>query len=1010
MKTDSNASCPRCGAALPGGVLSGHCPNCLITTALSGFFNPVDSGSANVFGSFGDYELLDEIARGGMGVVYRARQKTLNRLVAVKMLLGGEFASPDFVRRFQREAEAAARLQHPNIVKIHEVGQHKGQHFFSMELIEGSDLAHLVRKQPLPARRAALYLKRIAEAVAFAHGQGTLHRDLKPSNILIDPFDEPRITDFGLARHFQENGDLTLTAQALGSPAYISPEQAGGEAVGPGADIYSLGALAYHVLTGRPPFQGETIHEVLRQVQEREPLPLRSLNPSVPVDLQTICLKCLEKDPARRYPLAVDVAAELGRFLNDEPIQARPIGPLERVWRWSRRRPVTAGLAAALVIAIAAGVSGILWQWRRATLSEQVMALNLYAADMRAAANALAEGDLGQARRLLKLHEPHGHQRDLRGFEWRYLWARCQGEQSATFRGHDSIVTTTAFSRDGRIAASGGMDGRLVIWDLEHRTALTNFVTPGHAVWDVGFSDDDSLLFASGPGHQVQLLETKRWSEVTNFPGRLASMAGNFIATSDSSPFPWPEEPAGTLRVWNWKTGALVLNSPVPVRRMALSPDARLIAMVLTDQSPKIEIRETATGALKQSLTREKPVWSLGFSPDGTRLAAVGWNRNFTVFDLAGGESEIVTNAHDLTIWSARFSPDGGVVATASSDRSIAIWDAETLGLQRRLKGHENEAWAASFSRDGQSLISGGKDQQILLWDLKPKIESIRPPNSPLSPATFSPSGQWMLTRDQTNNTWHSFVFAAATRTMLSHHPGYALGFSADSRELVWFESSEAMLQFTTVSGSNQVRQVRLEIDERDLPVTRLSADGRRFFCVDRQGLASVWDLMGKRISSFPTLKPPIRAASISPDGNWLALSVERDYDVHLYALPAGTLRKLHGHRDHVTGLAFSPDSKIIATGSVDADVRLFETGTGLLRTTLSGHLEEASDVAFSPDGKTLASVGNQSALKLWHLPTSREVVSLPIPDAGFHLAFSPDGRRLTLSHHDQKLQILEAP
>ena len=317
---------------MPDPVLSGHCPQCLIRTSLTAAFSPTEPSldAPLVFlRSFGDYELLEEVARGGMGVVYRAWQRSLKRQVAVKMLLAGEFASAAFVRRFRQEAEAAANLRHPNIVSIYEVGQHDGQHFFSMEFIAGPNLAELVRERPLPARAAAAYLKTIAEAVAFAHKHGTLHRDLKPSNVLIDPVtDQPRITDFGLARRFADSEslsqtqsearswELTRTGQALGSPAYMAPEQASGRAtVGPAADLYSLGALLYHLITGRPPFQSDTIAETLRQVQEQEPIAPRRLNPTVPEALQTICLKCLEKEPARRYASAQALADDLGRFL-----------------------------------------------------------------------------------------------------------------------------------------------------------------------------------------------------------------------------------------------------------------------------------------------------------------------------------------------------------------------------------------------------------------------------------------------------------------------------------------------------------------------------------------------------------------------------------------------------------------------------------------------------------------------------------------------------------------------
>jgi tRNA A-37 threonylcarbamoyl transferase component Bud32 len=290
---------------------------------------------------FGDYELLEEIARGGMGIVYKARQMSLNRPVALKMILAGEWATPEARQRFRAEAEAAANLQHPNIVAIHEVGEHEGQQYFSMDFVVGNNLAQLVRGNPLSAGRAASYVKTIAEAVHFAHQRGTLHRDLKPQNVLIDADDRPRITDFGLAKRVETDSDVTRTGDVIGSPSYMPPEQASSrpDEVGPHSDVYSLGAILYELLTARPPFRGATAMETLCQVIESPPVSLRKRNPDVPPDLETICLKCLEKRPERRYHSARELAEELGRFLNREPIHARPVSLARRGAFWARRHP-----------------------------------------------------------------------------------------------------------------------------------------------------------------------------------------------------------------------------------------------------------------------------------------------------------------------------------------------------------------------------------------------------------------------------------------------------------------------------------------------------------------------------------------------------------------------------------------------------------------------------------------------------------------------------------------------
>jgi tRNA A-37 threonylcarbamoyl transferase component Bud32 len=355
--------CLQCGKPLPSDAPQGQCPQCLLRAALPGqstLNSAPPTARAGQAGErlkyFGDYELLAELAHGGMGVVWKARQTSLNREVAVKMIRAGALASPEEVQRFIREAEAAANLQHPNIVAIHEVGEHDGQHYFSMDYVAGRDLEALVKDGPLPPRRAARYVKLIAEAIHFAHQRGTLHRDLKPQNVLIDAADQPRITDFGLAKIMQDDSRLTDTGVVMGSPSYMPPEQAAGRGgdIGPASDVYSLGAMLYELLTGRPPFRGSTALATLQQVLDVEPSAPRKLKADIPVDLETITLKCLEKAPTARYPTARALAEDLERFLSGEPVLGRPASRLRKAVSWGRRHPGVLAAAAALAMVVLA--------------------------------------------------------------------------------------------------------------------------------------------------------------------------------------------------------------------------------------------------------------------------------------------------------------------------------------------------------------------------------------------------------------------------------------------------------------------------------------------------------------------------------------------------------------------------------------------------------------------------------------------------------------------------------
>jgi len=311
----------------------------------------------------GDYELLEEVGRGGQGVVFRARQKSLNRTVALKVISLGQWASKAHVKRFRLEAEAAARLEHPGIVPIHEVGERDGSCYFSMKFVEGGQVDEVVRRTPISIRQAAELIAKVARTVHYAHEHGILHRDIKPGNILLDQKGEPHLTDFGLARLVEMESTMTRTMEVLGTPSYMAPEQAGGNnaAVSSATDVYGLGAVLYQLLTGQPPFAGGTTYETIKLLLDTEPRQPRLLNPKIDRDLSTICLKCLEKDPKRRYSSALALAEDLEHWLKHEPIQARRTGIFTRGKKWVRRNPTSALLAASLV-ALAAAAGWIVWK------------------------------------------------------------------------------------------------------------------------------------------------------------------------------------------------------------------------------------------------------------------------------------------------------------------------------------------------------------------------------------------------------------------------------------------------------------------------------------------------------------------------------------------------------------------------------------------------------------------------------------------------------------------------
>jgi eukaryotic-like serine/threonine-protein kinase len=1016
--------------------------------------------------TFGAYVLEQEIAAGGMGVVYRARHVELGRTVAVKLLLLGRHASAESIDRFRREARSAAALNHPNIVTIHDVGEFEGQHFLTMDFVDGRNLAEELRLSLPSPRRAAERLRVLAEAIQHAHVQGVVHRDLKPSNILIDSLGAVRITDFGLAKQLDGSGDLTETGRVLGSPYYLSPEAAAGHTstLGPLSDIYALGAVLYEMLTGRPPFLAATLTETLLRIRESEPVAPRALNPGIPRDLETICLRCLEKDPVRRFPTAQALADDLGRWLDGRPIEARPAGRAERLWKWSRRQPRLAAMSAVTLLAVTLalvtlGVSNVSTRAarRQAETSAEARRRSLLRLNVQTGNRLVNEGEaltgLAWFVEALALAGDDAASNDLQRRRLGAVLRLSPGLDRVWF--HDAFVTDVRFSPDGAQVAAAALDHPARLWDVASGQAV---ILADPLLW-IRFSPDDRTFFGGLTNGMMRLYARPDGSPVRHahdIPvGQRAAFdpLGRWIAIASSNevrrldPATWlPAAPTlksdqailelrftpggNRLLAYGDQNGVTVWtfgSEPPGSQSVDLgdrilfltvrSDEERIVAVCRGPNHQDLHVRQwdLVTGELLgRDLTHASGVTGLHYSPDGRRVVTAVWGGTAQLWDAETSEKRGAPMQHQAGVRNARFSPDGRDLATASWDMTARRWDPETGQPRPPLLRHGGFVTELAYSPDSRQLLTGCQDMAVRLWRMPPAeparltlrhgatVHRVRYDSAGTRLISASVDGTARVSsRDTGDRLFELRHRGPVFEACFMGNDRWILTGSADGTARLWDASSGEPVGEVMDHGQ-PLSGIVLSPDERI--VATLAGHEVR-----------LWDAVTGRSLTGPLIHPePVTRAAFAPDGRRL-ITGSADGRARFWETASGTPTGLElavGRR--ISAIAFSPDGREVTTARLDdtqlpTSAQRWDARTGARIDPPLHHLDGIFHVEYSRDGRRILTCGEDSSARVWDA-ASGEPLTPPMRHSAYveHAAFSPDGRLVATSSWDGTARVWE--
>lgn len=1016
----------------------------------------LDAPAAVTGEALGDFLIVREIGRGGMGVVYEARQRSLDRRVALKVLPFAAILQPNQLARFQHEIRTAAQLNHPNVVSVYGCGAERGVHYFAMQYIEGESMAHVIARvrrksssvkgpgsagsdqetrgdvqalmSTVQTDRGNVDVRRVAQlgrdaalALQYVHELGVIHRDVKPSNLLLDTQGHLWLTDFGLAR-FSGDVELTLSGDLVGTLRYMSPEQAHGTSfvLDHRTDIYSLGVTLYELLTLRPAFPAEDRRVLLLDILHTEPIPPRKIDAAIPADLQTIVLKAMSKEPKDRYTTALDLAHDLDRFLQQRPISARPLGRIAHTYRWCKRSPAFAGLVAAVFFMLMCVTAGAIVFARRETAHRQEADARAteaqwqhYLSDMHSAMAAWEQSNVGRALELLERHRPRPGEPDLGGFEWNYLWRQCHDERLKLTINETSYVRGLAFSHDDLLLASGNGEGQVHVWNAADGRLIHEFAEHGdRPVRHVAFSPDDHSLASADNAGTIYLRDVADARRLRTFKGHGGQVLGLLYSSDGTQLVSGCED--STIRVWDVGTESALQTIHLP------SPDLARVTppwidnsvwdfgvdgvMRLFDTSNTQEVRSF----LRPELAHVKSVVSI--TSDGRMAATAGLDGVIRLVDLKTGLDIGALGAHGTAIRAIAIAPNNQTLASSDAQGKVVIWNLAQRNQIAVLRGHSGSINFLAFSSDGRRLCTACGDDKLRIWDVTPQTKMVdvcRGHRTIALCVAFSPDGRTMASGGAEPGGGVVILWDVPSGQLVHKFTGHtdwvwSVAFAPDGKELA----------STGVDGTVRLwdltsRMLRTTIDMSAVhrkSWVSFSTDGRELITSEDGGTLRIWDrttghaMRTVQISQSQPWKP-----ALSPDGRLIVAGADKS--IALLDYPSlNAIRRFPQSPLYGDNFAISPDGRMIASCHAQ-HVHLFSR-EGISLGTLK-HAAKVNSVDFSPDGQSLVSGDNNHEVHIWDVERCQERVALHGHFSWVvSVRFSPDGKTIASASDDGTVRL----